>query len=55
MKVLYHKVSGCLGIFMSEIHRIHTEGLLELIFILYPGKIKIYRLVNVRLHVIQKI
>lgn len=34
----YHKVSGCLWVFMPEINRINIEGLLELIFIFYPAK-----------------
>lgn len=36
----YHKVSGCLRVFMPEINRINVEGLLKLIFILHPEKTK---------------
>lgn len=36
----YHVVCGCLWVFMSEVKRIDSERLLELIFILYPEKTK---------------
>ncbi len=46
MTVSYHKVRGCLWVFMSEVNRINSECLLELKFILYPEKTKLNHVTN---------